>query len=871
MMLNIVLMLTVMMRILVVGDFVGLLQNRVAGEETSPRVLRATVHIRDLAMIRDSEDRMSSVTEHYRCAVYRVVFDQPLYAASVDVHQYHASEGSTYGFSDEESFSTLPSRHRDPPVLFGSVRMYCGNKIIESHPPLSSVTDSSFPTPLPGFVLPLHEPYDHALFDLLISAEHDAVVSGNTFVAAVVLSGTVDYSNDDDAVPSQTKRRRTLEFTNRRGPPVRESEIESCHLRFLKPLEWTSGNVAASVTNFGGAPVDAHIDAFERVAPPLASFSLLEAAAGRVGRRHRWHQTQRGPHTRHKRSRDATAKRHPLDAKKAALLESARKYFKDKISFDATSAYSMLEVVAFAQDQAVIEAHQFFEAIEDPLLNMLVPMVVQIVIDAVKPMLMGGLCAALPPILAQIFALPASAAMGSAPGGGGFDPFAALFGFIEKSETVKMRDTEKEKESGVHFADMRDRAVNDLQKKSKRTWRAAYEIEDKPKYDSRGKLMRKPRMTATREQLSTAEFTSGHIMSTLKEVTKRRYGSKARFVGERQRAGSKKASVSDAGACAGLKTMAQCLETRPFPDDGPPLTTDGQPFPHQCAWCTSVAPNAFGVKSACVSCSQVESMEENLAFSCKPSADMCKKRSDDERAVHMETVKQLKKTKRKGQSEQEKFDELLSTEQEIVTQVVGSLIAMLGPVLHLPLSANMHRDVNATVTRATGRTLTQTMTMALTRSLTLSLSQALVRTITAISTKEINAFMTPSLTHAITPAVTQALKHAPTTDYYCYYCREHQVYCNECRNAELESRADDYYAYYYSKYYSTYYARFYGGIYADHAARDAVAHPSLLFADPKEARKPNEYSKYNWSGPELSAASMRQSGSTTEASDGGKF
>jgi len=154
----------------------------------------------------------------------------------------------------------------------------------------------------------------------------------------------------------------------------------------------------------------------------------------------------------------------------------------------------------------------------------------------------------------------------------------------------------------------------------------------------------------------------------------------------------------------------------------------------------------------------------------------------------------------------------------------------------------------------------------LTRSLTASLSQSLLRTISAISTKEITTYLTPSLTHAIAPAVTQALRHSPESDYYCFYCHSHQVYCDECRRAEMRIRNDDYFAHYYSKYYSKYFSHFYGGIYADQLARDAVASPHVVFADPKEKRKLKEFAKYNWTGPELSAPSLRHNESESSTS-----
>eukprot|EP00939_MAST-03C_sp_MAST-3C-sp1_P000458 g458.t1 len=788
-----------------------------------PKVLESNVHFRDIAILRDHPGDVSAVvTDHYRIAVFTVAFDQPLYAATIDLDRYRRGHKTPY--REEESFFTLLSRHRDPPKLFGSVRLLCGDKIVESHPePYAPNAPGSLKKPIPSFVLPLHEPYDHPLFDMLRSAEHEAVVSGNKFLVAVVISAVVDYGDARGRIDEGGRRRRrqeSIEFTDRRGSPLLESDVELCHLRFLKPNEWSHNRVSAVVTNFVGAAVSEHVDTFQLAPPPLASPALLEAAAGRVRRRHEWHDVQR-------RRGQATHSDH-AHKKKSELMENARQYFKDKVSFDITNTYSMLEVITHAQDQTVVEARQFFEAIEDPLLNMLVPMVVQIVIDAIKPTLMGGLCVALPPVLAQIITMPAASGMGAAPAGGGlFGMFG--FGFLEESETVE----NSEKDTGDIAAANGKEKKKESGELKKKTWRSSWEVKNKPRYDSRGEKMRPPRMVATREELSSAKDTGMHVSSLLKDVIKTRYGDKARFARE-------SSTATDAGACAGLATERECVGMRPFPDDGPPLTLKGQPFPHQCSWCTSVAPNAFGVKSQCVSCSQVSIMEAKLGFTCAPDEKACEKRDDDSEPVDFEKMKKLAKRKIVNKLEKNKFEEMTKTEQEIVVQIVGNMIAMLGPVLHLPLSMNMHRDVNASVTRAAGRTLTQTMTMELTKSLVLSLSQSLVRTLSAVSTKEINAYLTPSLTYAITPAVAHSLKHNPKSDFFCFYCSEHQIYCDECRHAQLSMQNDDYYAYYFSRYYAGYYSGYYAGVYADHAARDALADPDVVLKDPKKKRAADE-------------------------------
>ena len=87
-----------------------------------------------------------------------------------------------------------------------------------------------------------------------------------------------------------------------------------------------------------------------------------------------------------------------MPQQKKELLSKVREKYKDDVSFDVTNMYSMLEVMTHAQETTVMEVEQFFEAIEDPLLQMLVPIVTQIAVEALKPTMIGGLCMALPPV-----------------------------------------------------------------------------------------------------------------------------------------------------------------------------------------------------------------------------------------------------------------------------------------------------------------------------------------------------------------------------------------------------------------------------------------------------------------------------------------
>ena len=343
--------------------------------------------------------------------------------------------------------------------------------------------------------------------------------------------------------------------------------------------------------------------------------------------------------------------------------------------------------------------------------------------------------------------------------------------------------------------------------------------------------MYKPHATITKEQMSTTRGTQDLIRKTTQTAMRTRYGDTIRFAKDKSR---------DAGSCVSYHTNETCTGHIEFPLN---------PAKQKCAWCVAMVKNSFGVTSRCVSCAEVKKME-TLKFSCSPSAEMCE-RTNDEKEEKIKDMKKLQKRTLK------KEDDLPDAVKVIVDQVSGNIIASLGPTLHLPLSINLHRHLNSTISRTAGRSLTQTMTTALTQRLTSSLAQSLIRTLSSISSKELVAYLTPSLTHAIVPAVSQSLLRSPASDYYCFYCREHRVYCDECHQSQQNSENRNFYADYYSTCYSKYYSNFYSGIYADQAVRDSLAnYPGVMGnSNPKmkeeNKAKDGEFSKYAWKDPDV--------------------
>lgn len=73
---------------------------------------------------------------------------------------------------------------------------------------------------------------------------------------------------------------------------------------------------------------------------------------------------------------------------------------------DTTHVYSFLEVLHRVGTLEKVEANQYFELIEDPLLNLLVPMMVGILTAASKSPLIQALCKILERIIPKILAVP---------------------------------------------------------------------------------------------------------------------------------------------------------------------------------------------------------------------------------------------------------------------------------------------------------------------------------------------------------------------------------------------------------------------------------------------------------------------------------
>ena len=76
--------------------------------------------------------------------------------------------------------------------------------------------------------------------------------------------------------------------------------------------------------------------------------------------------------------------------------------------------------------------------------------------------------------------------------------------------------------------------------------------------------------------------------------------------------------------------------------------------------------------------------------------------------------------------------------------------------------------------------------------------------------------MTKALTQAVSASITLAMTRNSRTDYYCMYCKQHQLFCKYCSAAQEQEQQMTHYVNYYASYFGDYYGKMYCGIIGDH-------------------------------------------------------
>lgn len=160
-------------------------------------------------------------------------------------------------------------------------------------------------------------------------------------------------------------------------------------------------------------------------------------------------------------------------------------------------------------------------------------------------------------------------------------------------------------------------------------------------------------------------------------------------------------------------------------------------------------------------------------------------------------------------------------ENAILDQAEGMLEKAIGS----DMVAEMEDYSTRTVVRRVERALVTELTLEVTDSVVDKSAQHLQKTLKEDGTGALVKALVPELTYSVTSVVAKAITRPPENDYYCFYCRERQVYCDDCRAAmEAEYYLDvyvTYYARYFEAYYTAYYADYYSKVLTNEMSSDS--------------------------------------------------
>eukprot|EP00499_Haloplacidia_sp_CaronLabIsolate_P009437 CAMPEP_0196770904 /NCGR_PEP_ID=MMETSP1104-20130614/1401_1 /TAXON_ID=33652 /ORGANISM="Cafeteria sp., Strain Caron Lab Isolate" /LENGTH=797 /DNA_ID=CAMNT_0042141019 /DNA_START=23 /DNA_END=2413 /DNA_ORIENTATION=- len=724
--------------------------------------------------------------DQYHAALVTVSFDQPLFV------------NGSVPFS-ELSPDTNSTRH----LLYGAARLECGHVLVEMHPspvPMRLATDRhGYGEPLPTFLLPLNEPYDHPVAKLFSvfkrTSRESSTLGENRLVALLVL----DYEE--------------------RGTPqscVDPSLLPSCRIRFL-PEQEQSWWPVVKVTNVAGEPVVTSAPLVRVDAELLEEHAhQLAELTDRIQREGELRSKQQEADVGAGAAEGGAADNSHVAV--SVLLEQARgKHFADSNNIvDTTRLYSLLEVMHRVGTLERVEANQYFELIEDPLLNLLVPMAVDVATAATRKPIIIALCKLLSAILPKILAQPISAEikMLQTDSGVGVADFAKEYlagkGLLQDEATAGDGSRWQE-ELLARLPDDTQHRVRDAVEEALRRDipNAASKVAAQAVSESR-------RRSAGRRLLSTERFRSaGTLTPTLEAAGDVHASSRPpRPPPGAHSGGSRGEEEPDSMDRATLGSFQEIGVL-----EGPEQTAGCSAQPTESA-CKSYSAKITSSQDRCTWC-MLDTMSgsgNGICTVCRNTADVIGK---GYKCLHEEeqcAAPEGDGEQPKGSPEPDEWrdaPEGTQLEELLADMITDSTVDQVASDVHNNLVENLKLNINATAVRATGRVLVQEISTRLITELTIVTSATISKLVTRIASKELTKALTPSITHAVTPAVAHALTRRPAVDYYCRFCAKQKLYCEYCHAAAVEDYYLDYYADYYAEYYSRYYGYWYSSAYAD--------------------------------------------------------
>jgi hypothetical protein len=150
-------------------------------------------------------------------------------------------------------------------------------------------------------------------------------------------------------------------------------------------------------------------------------------------------------------------------------------------------------------------------------------------------------------------------------------------------------------------------------------------------------------------------------------------------------------------------------------------------------------------------------------------------------------------------------------------QISDSVTVELSDALWKDLQIKLEDSISNTVTRQTVRSLNHVLTSTLSHTISRLIIELSSASLTRSIAKETNKILIPSLTQSISETITHSLTRNPKSDYYCFYCEKHNIYCNLCQKETIDNYNVDWNIAYYSKYYGNYFSWYYSNSFVDSA------------------------------------------------------
>ena len=351
-----------------------------------PSVLQATLSTRSFGFI----DRHSEMRSFYDVALWNIDFDQPLFTRVVSqLHSHSATGNMTHERENktDHEWETIPISRLESTdlvsqghTLSGALRLKCGHRIIESLPDLSV---------LPSISGSIHSqsprPIDNTLFVLPGSLPRGV---GESEIMPQLISSVGVERNLPNRIVCLLVQARGGGKSQYMAEKLHSQELQNCKIQILGE---ESG--LPQLMNSGGEIVRSmDVSSFE--IKTYSSHQLYNpqravGAALHVNRAYR-HNLKIYENSTHSSQANST---------KVALKKGA-----DLI--DRSSIFSFMQVLHSVGHYQKLEANQYFELIEDPLLAILQPAIVSILVSILKSLLLTIFGQIVPPIIAMVMICP---------------------------------------------------------------------------------------------------------------------------------------------------------------------------------------------------------------------------------------------------------------------------------------------------------------------------------------------------------------------------------------------------------------------------------------------------------------------------------